>query len=162
MKKNAMLKIAAVLLVAVLLTTCAISSTFAKYATTGDDFEDSARVARWGVTVETNLDSSDSGFEVEYKADDTKWVKSRGTDKVIAPGTSGTLKLNFKVIIDKPEVSGKVVIKDKANGENYIVDNTGGAIIWKVNGQEKSYTEVNAAIAALNYSFTPESANFPL
>ena len=51
MKKNAMLKIAAILLVAVLLTTCAISTTFAKYVTNTADYAPSeARVAKWGLT----------------------------------------------------------------------------------------------------------------
>ena len=51
MKKNRMMRVASALLVAVLLTTCAISGTFAKYVTTesGSDF---ARVAKWGVNVE--------------------------------------------------------------------------------------------------------------
>ena len=44
MKKNKMMRIASVLLVAVILTTCAISGTFAKYVTSGNG-SDNARVA---------------------------------------------------------------------------------------------------------------------
>ena len=51
MKKNVMMRVASVLLVAVLLTTCAISGTFAKY-TTQDSASDKARVAKWGVELQ--------------------------------------------------------------------------------------------------------------
>ena len=50
MKKNFMMRAASVLLVAVMLTTCAISGTFAKYVTS-DSGSDFARVAKFGVTV---------------------------------------------------------------------------------------------------------------
>ena len=50
MRKNKMMRLASSLLVAVLITTSAISGTFAKY-TTQDSASDSARVAKWGVTV---------------------------------------------------------------------------------------------------------------
>lgn len=50
MKKNKIMRIASVLLVAVILTTCAISGTFAKYVTSGSG-SDTARVAKFGVTV---------------------------------------------------------------------------------------------------------------
>ena len=47
MKKNVMMRVASALLVAVLMTTCAISGTFAKYTTTASG-KDAARVANWG------------------------------------------------------------------------------------------------------------------
>ena len=50
MKKNVMMRIASILLVCVLVTTCGISGTFAKY-TTNATSSDTARVARWGVEV---------------------------------------------------------------------------------------------------------------
>ena len=50
MKRNKMMRIASVLLVAVLLSTCVISGTFAKY-TTSNSATDSARVAKWGVII---------------------------------------------------------------------------------------------------------------
>ena len=69
MKKNAMLKIAAILMVAVLLTTCAISSTFAKYVTS-DSYSDTARVAKWGITLTV---SQDKMFADNYSIDDTNY-----------------------------------------------------------------------------------------
>ncbi len=50
MKKNTMMRIASVLLVAVVLTTCAISGTFAKY-TSEKEVSDSATVAKWSFEV---------------------------------------------------------------------------------------------------------------
>lgn len=50
MKKNKMLRLASVLLIVVILTTCVIGGTLAKY-TTSDSAADTARVAQWGVTV---------------------------------------------------------------------------------------------------------------
>ena len=47
MKKNRMMRLAAFLLVCVLLTTSVISGTYAKYVSTTTD-SDSARVAKWG------------------------------------------------------------------------------------------------------------------
>lgn len=50
MKKNKTLRAAGILFLATMLTTCMTAGTFAKY-TTGDRAEDSARVAKFGVTV---------------------------------------------------------------------------------------------------------------
>ena len=50
MKKNTMMRVASALLVAVLLSTCAISGTFAKYVTTASG-SDTARVAKWDVQI---------------------------------------------------------------------------------------------------------------
>lgn len=113
MRKNRMMRAASALLVAVLMTTCTISGTFAKYVTEASA-EDTARVAKWGVTVTTTANA----FADEYATDD---ISVSGTiaksvisinaadpdvDKVIAPGTSGTLAT--ATIIGKPEVAVNV------------------------------------------------------
>lgn len=89
MKTNKIMRVASVLLVAVLLTTCAISSTFAKYTTTVSS-SDSARVAKWG------FGTSSINFENLFAAsyDDVK----AGTDEmaIIAPGTAGTVAFVFE------------------------------------------------------------------
>ncbi len=48
--KNKMMRIASILMVAVLLTVCAVSSTFAKYVTSVN-VGDAARVAKWGIVI---------------------------------------------------------------------------------------------------------------
>lgn len=132
MKKNLMMRAASVLLVAVMLTTCAISGTFAKYVV-ADDSADSARVAKWGVNV---VASGDQMFNNEYiDATNGLTVKSVDDKKVVAPGTSnaefGASGLTF-AISGKPEVAVKVtydftVTSDIFLGEgNYLNDTTGG------------------------------------
>ena len=103
MKKNAMLKIAAVLLVAVLLTTCAISSTFAKYVSTKGTQTARARVAKWGVTTEMAL-NSDFGMTYGSNGDAGRVVADSG---VVAPGTMGKLEFEY-TISGSTEVSGKI------------------------------------------------------
>ena len=106
MKKNVMLRLSAVLLVAVLLTTCVISGTWAKY-TTADTANDSARVAKWGVTVDVASDA----FKAEYEKDDTSTGIANtvvATEKVLAPGTEGTLAT--VAISGTPEVAVEVVV----------------------------------------------------
>lgn len=67
MKKNKMMRAASALLIAVLLTTCAVSGTFAKY-TTSETGSDTARVAKWGVEVT----AEGTMFADAYATDDTK------------------------------------------------------------------------------------------
>ena len=92
MKKNRFIKLASGLLVLCLMTTCVIGATLAKY-TTAKDTQDSARVAKWGVRITA---ATNSAFKTEYDKDDDSYtkgavtVKSSSTDKVVAPGTSGS------------------------------------------------------------------------
>ena len=88
MKKNRTMRIAAVMLVLALFTTCIISGSFAKYVTTGTAGSDNARVAAWGVTVTPS--SSLEVFETEYNADDPQTSLTTtvsADDAVVAPGT---------------------------------------------------------------------------
>lgn len=91
MKKNKVMRIASVLLIVTLLSTCAISGTFAKYVVTGSaDAE--ARVAKWGVVVDVKGQLTDSKYATDdttynpyNSSDNTVTVKSR--NEVVAPGT---------------------------------------------------------------------------
>lgn len=99
MKKNTMMRIASFLLIAVLLSTSAISGTYAKYVT-ADKATDSARVAKWGVEVKAENNtgfgkyyfSQANGNSVHgsYEAS-TDTVKSSNDENVVAPGTNGTM-----------------------------------------------------------------------
>ena len=88
MKKNRMMRLASGLLVAVLITTSTISGTFAKYTTSGTA-TDSARVAKFGVTVTGETAATNEMFVNEYKNGADITVQS--TVDVVAPGTSGTM-----------------------------------------------------------------------
>ena len=101
MKKNKMMRIASVLLVAVLLSTCAISGTFAKYVTS-DSGSDTARVAKWG--VEISLADDLGAFLPKYETDETGTGAYVGTHTVaclndaedlVAPGTKGSMSFTI-------------------------------------------------------------------
>lgn len=95
MKKNMMMRIASVLLVAVLLSTCAISSTFAKYAS---KFEatTTATVAKWN--VKATLGNATGEFDLFATINDTLDSNDEDdvADALIAPGTEG----KFTIVLD--------------------------------------------------------------
>ena len=108
MKNNRIMKAAGALLVLVLVTSCFVGSTFAKYTTTGRG-DDTARVAKFGVKIEAN----GSTFAKEYDTDDqsvvgtiAKSVVSSNDDKLVAPGTEGSMV--SMTITGKPEVAVNV------------------------------------------------------
>lgn len=121
MKKNKMLRIASIMLIAVMMSTCAISGTFAKYVTSGQG-TDSARVAAWGVTVVANGDT----FANAYNTDDTTFaeaqsVVSNGGDDVVAPGTKGDMA--SMALIGTPEVAVRVTYNAVFDVENWVDQN---------------------------------------
>lgn len=129
MKKNKSMRAAGGLLIATMLTSSIVSGTYAKYVTS-DEAEDTARVAKFGVTVT----ASGSLFDTTYKAvsggntpggknatdtnDTTLTVESfaeagQEADNVVAPGTKNGEGLTF-AIAGTPEVDVKldVVVDD--------------------------------------------------
>lgn len=120
MRKNKMMRLASALLVAVLLTTCAISGTFAKYVTEGSA-NDSARVAKWGVTITGVTGDANQMFAKEYGDNDADYngVSVSSTVNVIAPGTDGTFS-SFTVE-GTPEVATRVTYTPVVElGNNWI------------------------------------------
>ncbi len=84
-KKNRTLRAAVLMLALVLITSCFVGGTFAKYVTSGEA-GDNARVAKWGVSI-TRLHATGDIFAKEYDAiagqDNT--VIAGGEYKVISP-----------------------------------------------------------------------------
>lgn len=160
MKKNVMMRVASALLVAVLMTTCAISGTFAKYTTTVNNV-DTARVAAWGFGTSTTIDFE--LFSTEYGA---TVVSKDGTTNVIAPGTSQAemIKLNYANTagLGAPEVAYTIDINvlESDIGAN-IKANT--SIVWSFNGVEYAHDGVNTSwdklIAALEAYHEEVGAN---
>ncbi len=106
MRTNKTLRIASVLLIAVLLTTCVIGGTFAKYTTTLNATEATARVAKWEITDGTSALETltiDNLFATTYDGNGDTSVVSNGTDKLVAPGTTGTV--TFPKIVNNSEVA---------------------------------------------------------
>lgn len=116
MKKNKTLRAAGILFLATMLTTCMTAGTFAKY-TTSDSANDSARVAKFGVTV--TADGSLFGEEYASKEGGDKPISFSGNEhtgtvqvstqgeNVVAPGTKNDTGLGF-VISGKPEVDVEI------------------------------------------------------
>lgn len=110
MKKNVMFKVAAVMLVLTLASTCIIGTTFAKYVT-GDTASDTARVAKWGITVATsgtlfgtNYAANSAADADEIVAAVSDSVSSYNGDSIVAPGTKNTTGFQVK-LTGTPEVS---------------------------------------------------------
>ena len=123
MKKNTMMRIAAVVLMCALVTACFASSTFAKYtsAATGTDV---ARVAKWEIVQGTGSNAvTITGSSPVVKVDlfstvlDSNGstetdVASAKADKVIAPGTKGAFATD--AIYNNSEVTANIEIKVKS------------------------------------------------
>lgn len=109
MKKNVMMRLASFLLIAVLISTSAISGTYAKYVTSGTA-NDSARVAKWGVIVTGEKDIANQMFSQEYAKTDANYTQGAVTVassvNVVAPGTSGSMS-KFTVT-GTPEVAVRI------------------------------------------------------
>lgn len=117
MKKNKMLRMASVLLILVMLTTSIVGGTFAKYTTTGTA-SDTARVAKWGVSITTENDGifastyEKATTSTELTATNSVVAATVGgtQDKVVAPGTTGSATFT---ISGTPEVAFKLTASVK-------------------------------------------------
>ena len=112
------LAIATVLLCAVFVTTSVLSTTFAKYTTTGELDSEVARVAKWGIKLSNSSDVKDSWSVVENGTDIIAAYSGSADKNIIAPGTSGYLAC-FKVT-GNPEVAHNVTMNfDVTIGDGY-------------------------------------------
>ena len=126
-KSGKTMRLAGLLLVLVLVTSCFVGGTFAKYVTSGAG-TDSARVAKFGVTVTAN----GTLFAEEYATDDTNVVgtiaksvvSSESGKNVVAPGTKGNMV--SMSLTGTPEVAVRVSYEATTMelGDNW-VDGTG-------------------------------------
>ena len=149
MKKNTMMRFASVLLVAVLLTTCVISGTFAKYIESGNYDGSEAKVALWGVDVTV---TANGDFTQTYATDldpaaqdstpeDIETVVSAGY-KTLAPGTEGNLATI--TITGTPEVAVNVKTEATLTLEN-----------WTVGGAD--YCPIVFTVGTVNYLIGTEA-----
>lgn len=107
-KTGKTMRVAGLLLALVLVTSCFVGGTFAKYVTSGRG-DDSARVAKFGVKITAN----GTTFAKEYATDDesvsgtiAKSVVSSDTSKLVAPGTKGNMV--SMTLTGTPEVAVRV------------------------------------------------------
>lgn len=164
MKKNKMMRIASVLLVAVLISTCAISGTFAKYITKASG-EDQARVAKWGILLTLKADEL---FASEYEADDDTYVGTgdwegitvkadteEAIQNLVAPGTymedaivatvKGTPEVatRYSLIIDTTKVKDVILPAGEYTDYTELVKNDDGEYgYFNTFTLDKDYTPV--------------------
>ncbi len=117
MKKSVLFRVALVMLVLTMVTSCFVGGTFAKYVTSGEGM-DSARVAKFGVTV-----TGTSSTFAEVYASDSAEAKALATnsvvsvaaeddaieDNLVAPGTKGNMVAY--TITGTPEVAVNVAFE---------------------------------------------------
>jgi len=120
MKKNWVLRLGLLAMVLTLVTMPMVSSTYAKYVTeaTGTD---TARVAKWGVTI-TADSAGDGMFDLTYVKDDATFTLGPNsvisTENVVAPGTSGSYTFTLAGI---PEVAVRVSFGASSIKDNWLV-----------------------------------------
>lgn len=118
MKKNKLFLLGLFVVFAAVLSLSLVSNTFAKYVSS-DSGSDTARVAKWGVTVD--VIGAENAFGKKYnntiEAEGTKVVSAVD---VLAPGTNGTLG---QINIDgQPEVMVDVNVSLTITLTNWVVD----------------------------------------
>lgn len=149
MKKNKMMRLAAILLVCVLMTTSVISGTFAKY-TTQTQVNDAARVAYWGFDAPAT-----QNFKL-FDHGDAKIV-SATNDKVIAPGSTAEASFAFQYTsatnpaISAPEVDYTFTVAVATEGTyNKLDENTSFTWYLEKDGVKISdYQTVAELVAAI-------------
>ena len=136
MAKNKFFKLASIVVMLCLISTCAISTTFAKYAT-ADSASDAARVAKWGVRLSV---SGDDMLENSYtNSDGTVTVlSSSASQNVVAPGTSGSSVFS---IVGTPEVTTQINIAFVVTKDVYL----------KAGTYRDGDTDANSCTISTNY-----------
>ena len=162
MRTNKTLRIASVLMIAVLMTTCIIGGTFAKYTTTLNTATAVAQVAKWDITwtpdaetetlVEFNLfdtikdtkNNNDGEGDPDYTENDV------AADR-IAPGTQGAFTLT---ITNNSEVNAEYTI------DWTISESVDTPIEFSINGEDWTADIADVVdVTALNMG---ESINVPV
>ena len=136
MKKNIAMRVAAFLFILTMISTCAFATTFAKYTTSGST-EDTARVAKWGVTV--TAAAEETLFEDTY---DGTVISAVTDEDVVAPGTEGTLA-SFEVD-GTPEVKAQVTYVATLTLEGWTVKDAAG----------KDYCPVEITVDGTTYKYS--------
>ena len=143
MKKNRMMRLAAFLLVCVLLTTSVISGTYAKYVSTTTD-SDSARVAKWG------FGTASIAFEDLFAASYDNVAAGSDELAIIAPGTAGEVTFAFVATGDAPEVAYKITVDTDGSGIHTNIENNPN-IVWQLDANGYgTWDEMLGDIAALS------------
>ncbi len=158
MRKNKMMRAASGLMVLTMLSTCAISGTFAKYVTE-DRANDTARVAKWGVALQVDgnlygtdyLGGNSTTFEkhvptlltdvqsISVSANATAKENGAVEANLVAPGTQSDKGFHF-AINGTPEVDNKINAAIKAQNI-FLAPGTYGVMISTPSVSSESFVE---------------------
>jgi len=133
MKKNRMLRLASTLMILTLLTTSIIGGTFAKYTTTGSA-TDTARVAKWGVVINTSGSLYSDAYEIATAAAD-----------------KGNLPTAWSETTDKDKITVAAIAKDGKSESNIVAPgtkNAGQGLSFSISGTPEVAVEVKATVEA--------------
>ncbi len=129
-KRNKSVKTAVILFGAVLITTSLLGGTLAKYVSELGSAKDEARVAKWGITKETQtLDMFKTAYD-GAAGTATNTVESKDKAKVIAPGTKGSVVLN-PAISDQKLNNVEVAFKVNYAYGDFLSDSVYGKYLGK-------------------------------
>lgn len=157
MKKNKMMRLASAMMVLTLMSTSVISGTFAKYVTS-DSATDTARVAKWGVTVTQTGDKE--VFSTVYDDNSNPTVAST-VDKLVAPGTKNDTGLTF-TINGTPEVKCRIEVELAGVGDDNKFDATKEPVDVKLpQGDTSVYTD-DPTTGVENDAFTVDEDYYPV
>lgn len=155
--KNRMMKVAALLLALTLMTSCFVGGTFAKYTTSATSTE-TARVAKFGVEVTSEVD----GLFSKTYATDSAYVGNTviSTTEVVAPGTKNNTGVTFSVT-GTPEVAVNVQFNLTVN-KDVIVPAADGTYLDWTTGNNTTDTfnladDYTPVVFTLNYGSTTVS-----
>ena len=142
MKKFNATKMMALLMALCLITSTFVGSTLAKY-TTSETANDTARVAKFGVTIEANGTTFANAYDAGASAQTV--ISSNTAEKVVAPGTAG--ELAECTLAGTPEVAVNVsyVADLTLTGWKDADDNEYCPIVITVNGTPYEQTSTLAA-----------------
>lgn len=120
MKKQRFFMLGIITVLVAVLSLTFVSSTFAKYTTTGSA-SDSARVAKWGVVITADVYEDDQ-LEADLTATETGIVASATAPDLLAPGTG--IHFASLSITGTPEVSVEVTYTATLTLEGWSVEGT--------------------------------------
>ncbi len=143
MKKNIAMRVASLVLMCTIVTSCFVSSTFAKY-TSSVSGSDTVTVAKWAITInETDATQTQSvAFDLFSTIKDSDGTSAEGDVKAdrIAPGTSGSFNL---AVANNSEVTAKYGIAFEITGATIPIEySIDGGQSWKASLDDVAETQI--------------------
>lgn len=143
MKKNIAMRVASLILMCTIVTSCFVSSTFAKY-TSSVSGSDSVTVAKWAIKVNgtdaTQTQTATFDLFSTIKDNDGTSEETDVASGKIAPGTSGSFNLAIK---NESEVTAKYNVGFEVEGATIPIEySIDGGTTWKASLDDLAETQI--------------------